>query len=104
MTNMSVAKLNERITTGQIKDGTIIDVRSKKEYKRGHVPGAVNIPLKKISKKHEESLSKSNTYYIICQGGGRSAKACSMLGKLGYKTYNIQGGTVEYSYKFPLVK
>ncbi len=102
MTNMSVEKLNERISTGIIKNGEIIDVRGKKEYKRGHVPGAVNIPLNKIKKEHPVQMPKSKTYYIICQSGERSKKASSYLEELGYKLYNIQGGTFAYSLKFEL--
>ncbi len=102
MTNMSIEKLNERISTGQIKSGEIIDVRGKKEYKRGHVPGAVNIPLNKIKKEHQEKMPKSKTYYIICESGQRSRKASSILEELGYKLYNIQGGTGAYRLKFEL--
>ncbi len=100
MTNMSVEKLNERIISGQIKAGEIIDVRGKKEYKHGHVPGAVNIPLKKIKKLHQDMMQKSKTYYIICESGARSKQASSILEELGYKLYNIQGGTGEYRLKF----
>ncbi len=102
MTNMSVEKLNERINSGRIQTGEVIDVRGKGEYKRGHVPGAINIPVSKLKKVHQEKMSKGKTYYIICQSGGRSKKACSVLDDLGYKVYNIHGGTAAYSLIFPL--
>ncbi len=102
MTNMSIEKLNERILSGRISEGEIIDVRSKKEYKGGHVPGAINLPVKKISKEAQDVMPKGKTYYIICQSGGRSKKACSILEQLGYKVYNIQGGTMSYASKYLL--
>ncbi len=104
MTNMSVDKLNERLNSGKIESGQVIDVRGKGEYKSGHVPGAINIPVGKIKKFYNEKMPQGKTYYIICQSGGRSQKACGILEGLGYKVYNITGGTSAYSYKFPIEK
>lgn len=43
----------------------VIDVREVLEYKiGGHIPGAKNLPLSKIQKKHTE-LSKDENYYIV---------------------------------------
>lgn len=77
----------------------VIDVREKVEYKLGgHVPGAKNLPLSKIQKKYTE-LSKDDSYYLICQSGGRSGQAAEFLSDAGYNVTNVQGGMSMWSGK-----
>ena len=54
------------------KTAAIVDVREPHEFAAGHVPGAVNMPLSKFS---PAALPKSKPVVLICQAGGRSAKA-----------------------------
>jgi len=54
------------------KSAAIVDVREPHEYAAGHVPGAVNLPLSRFS---PAALPKSGPVVLICQAGGRSAKA-----------------------------
>ena len=54
------------------KSAAIVDVREPHEYAAGHVPGAVNMPLSRFS---PATLPKSKPVVLICQAGGRSAKA-----------------------------
>lgn len=74
----------------------VFDVRETDEYLSGHVPGAVNIPLSQVQERSEEFKSDGNVY-VICQAGGRSARACEYLSQLpdlaGTTFINIQGGT-----------
>lgn len=70
----------------------IIDVRETDEYDAGHVPGAKNLPLSSLAENYDV-LSRLEKYYLICQGGGRSARACSFLSALGYLVVNVEGGT-----------
>ncbi|WP_164828482.1 rhodanese-like domain-containing protein, partial [Streptococcus sp. DD11] len=35
-------------------------------------------------------------HYIICQKGGRSARACEFLENHGYQVTNVQGGLEAY--------
>jgi rhodanese-related sulfurtransferase len=48
----------------------------------------------------QQFLKKDNKYYVICQSGARSARACSVLEKQGYNVINVSGGTGTYAYKF----
>jgi phage shock protein E len=67
------------------KANVILDVRTEKEFKSGHIPGAtlvdVNSPdfNEKIAK-----LDKSKTYLVHCAAGVRSAKACGKLEAAGF--------------------
>ncbi|MEC8339561.1 MAG: rhodanese-like domain-containing protein [Nanoarchaeota archaeon] len=76
----------------EIKFATVIDVRTKDEYERGHVPGAKLNELADLDK-WSSKLKKDKEYYIICKSGGRSAMACMQLKSKGFdKCYNVVGG------------
>jgi len=44
-------------------------------------------------------LDKNETYYIMCQSGGRSSSAVSVLQRAGYDVINVKGGIGGYSGK-----
>jgi rhodanese-related sulfurtransferase len=54
------------------KSCAIVDVREPNEYEAGHVPGAINLPLSRFS---PAQLPKGKPIVLICQAGGRSARA-----------------------------
>jgi rhodanese-related sulfurtransferase len=88
----------EQITTDQLQaqlaDGgvTLVDVREVHEFRAGHVPGAVNIPLALIPVRLHE-LPSDAVLTIICQSGNRSMQACMWLANQGRPTVNVVGGT-----------
>jgi len=65
-----------------------VDVRTPEEYKVGHIPGAINIPVSDIAMRMNE-LPKSKEIYVYCYTGARSAKASVMLAKAGFSVENI---------------
>jgi rhodanese-related sulfurtransferase len=76
------------------KKNVVLDVRTKKEFDAGHIPGAVNLDVnapdfgEKVAK-----LDKSKTYLVHCAAGRRSVKACETMGKLDFpKLVNLEGG------------
>jgi rhodanese-related sulfurtransferase len=71
----------------------VVDVREPWEYQRGHVPGALLIPLGQLSSRLGE-LDTEQPVALICQTGSRSLSAAALLGQKGFKTiYNVAGGT-----------
>jgi rhodanese-related sulfurtransferase len=69
----------------------IIDVRSKLEYKLGHVKDAINIPVQSIGDSEKlADIGKNDEIIVYCASGGRSAMAAHMLTSKGYK--NIKNG------------
>ncbi len=72
-----------------------IDVRTEDEYARGRAKGATNIPLDIVVGKVEE-LKDYERVYVICQSGGRSARAVDMLESHGVNAMNVAGGTIAW--------
>ena len=74
----------------------LIDVREADEYVSGHVPGAINIPLSELVGRESE-CGLGDTVYVICQAGGRSARACEHLSQQlnlqNVSFVNVLGGT-----------
>lgn len=70
----------------------IIDVREVDEYAAGHVPNAKNLPLSTLAENFA-TLDKEQPYYLICQVGGRSARAAEFLSQQGFDVTNVMGGT-----------
>ena len=75
-----------------MKNGAqIIDVRSKGEYKGGHIKGAVNIPLSDLQN-NLSKLKKDKPIITVCASGMRSASAKSLLKLKGFKDVYNGGG------------
>ena len=75
----------------QKKDITILDVREVDEFQAGHIEGALNAPLSTLENEYEK-LNASKRYYVICQGGMRSERACQFLETKGFDVVNVEGG------------
>lgn len=74
----------------------IVDVRSERAYKWGHLPGAINIPLRVIEENEDIGLKPDDmiVLYCDCPRGGIAYKAARILAKRGYKNLWVMlGGT-----------
>jgi rhodanese-related sulfurtransferase len=80
---MEPAELAERVRGGS--PPVIVDVRSQGEYAAGHIPGAVNIPIRQLPKRLDDLVGdKSAEVIVYCQRGTRSDSAVEVLAKAGY--------------------
>ncbi len=68
-----------------------LDVRTEREYERGHAEGFINIPLDEL-RGHMDELPADCPVYIMCQSGLRSYIACRILSQNGYDCVNFSGG------------
>lgn len=74
----------------------LIDIREAYEYKEGSIKDAKNIPMGNLLDEPTKYLSKDDTYYIMCQSGGRSEQACKYLRNRGFDVINVAGGVGAY--------
>lgn len=78
----------------------LVDVRTRKEYAEGHLPGATNADVLQPTFEGEIDalgLDKTKPVYAYCRSGGRSEKAAMMLRQMGYEeAYNV-GGAIHYA-------
>jgi len=91
------------VLSGEEKNVTIVDVRSEKDYAKGHIPGAINIPWEK----HEgfdgaetefPALKKDGYAYVYCYQllCNLGQKAAKKFASLGYPVKEIVGGFEEW--------
>jgi hydroxyacylglutathione hydrolase len=74
------------------REATVLDVRTRSEWREGHVPGARHIPLPELTARLDE-LRGSGPLLVHCQGGSRSAVAASVLLAAGFPDVsNVAGG------------
>ena len=76
----------------QKKGMTMLDTRTDKEYKQGHIPGSIHIELSDIGNKAKK-LRKDKDLVVYCQSGNRSIWAIKRLMGMGFTNlYNLKGG------------
>ncbi len=69
----------------------VVDVREPQEFASGHVPGAINQPLSSFDPKQ---LPAGKPVVLVCQAGGRSAKALGQARSAGRNDVrHYAGGT-----------
>ena len=85
---------------------TYLDVRSREEFQKGHVPGAVNVPFlnknpagfgmvpnPSFLQEVEEKFEKSDKIITGCLRGSRSLKAAEILVASGFTgVVDMRGG------------
>ncbi|HEY6727444.1 MAG TPA: rhodanese-like domain-containing protein [Polyangiaceae bacterium] len=68
-----------------VNDGArLVDVRTPEEFSRGHIEGAVNIPVSDIEARIGELGDKQRAIVLYCRSGARSAKAKALLESRGF--------------------
>ncbi|MCL1982546.1 MAG: FAD-dependent oxidoreductase [Clostridiales bacterium] len=99
----------ENLLTGKVKnfhwhdveslprDGsvTLLDVRTKSEYRNSHIDGFINIPVDELRSRIGE-LDKAKKAYVVCQIGLRGYIAARILSQNGFDSYNLSGGCQLY--------
>lgn len=93
-TNTKVIHVNDM--DNLLGEVDLIDIREPYEYKNGTLKTAKNIPMGSLLSAPDNFLKKDKTYYIMCQSGGRSSRACSILNKQGFDVVNVAGGMGSY--------
>lgn len=82
---------------------TLVDVRTSEEFRGGHIPGAINIPLNALPARLKE-LPADRPIVVVCATGSRSRSGASACVRGGCaEVYNLQGGTMRWlSQRLPI--
>ena len=85
--------VHDAITNGK-QDFVLLDVRSPDLYARGHVPGAINLPHRKITGRKMAEWPAGTTFVVYCAGPhcNGANKAAVRLAELGRPVKEMIGG------------
>lgn len=67
---------------------TIIDVRTREEFRMGNAKGSINIPLQEIPGRVNEFKSFQGPVILVCASGIRSGQAALFLKSAGVDCEN----------------
>lgn len=87
----SPRELRRRIEDGE--DIHVLDVRSDKEWRSGHIEGAHHVMAGKLAESTEGVSADGRPVAVICGSGYRSTVAASVLARAGWdRLINVTGG------------
>ena len=78
----------------------LVDVREGKEFNRGSIDGAINIPLDQLRQRLCE-LPKDRPIWVNCARGQRSYYAVRILQQHGFDASNLSGGYNSWEVWYP---
>lgn len=70
---------------------SLVDVREKAEWRSGHAPQAVHIPLADVVARAGR-LNKDRPVVVMCASGMRSRTGAKQLRSLGFQATSLSGG------------
>lgn len=81
----------EQYLDSNSEDTLLLDVRTVSEFEKGHIEGAINIPVDSLRERMDE-LDKDKEIIEYCQVGIRGYIAARILNQNGFKVKNMTGG------------
>ena len=81
------------------ENATVIDIRAKADFNKGHILGSVNIPTSKVADGAKGlPKDKQAPVLLVCQSGVTTAGVAQKLAQLGFTNlYRLQGGIGSWS-------
>jgi rhodanese-related sulfurtransferase len=72
----------------------VIDARSRDAYAAAHIPGAVSLPHREMTRETTARLDRGKVYVVYCDGIGcnASTKGAYQLASLGFRVKELLGG------------
>lgn len=95
--NMMVKKIHPKDVTLE-QQACIVDVRTRDEFMRQHIPYSINIPLdelgQSLSKVKEIEGSSGQPVILTCQSGKRAEQAADIFEQVGLNFCLLEGSLV----------
>jgi rhodanese-related sulfurtransferase len=77
------------------ESAVVVDVREPDEFRTGHIPNAINIPLGSLKDRVKDiEKYKSKPVLLSCRTSQRSARAATLLRKQGFTAAHILAGGI----------
>jgi rhodanese-related sulfurtransferase len=79
---------------GGAADFVLVDARSAEAYARGHVPGAINIPYRQMTRESLSRFAAGTCFVVYCDGiqCNASTKGALRLSSFGFRVKEMIGG------------
>lgn len=96
---MNFKEISGKDLENNLNSYIIYDVRSKEEYKLGHIKGAINIPYDEVAANIDKFKNSDRPIVLHCRTNNRSFYAGSILQASGIDDITIAPGVANYDYK-----
>ncbi|MBI4720761.1 MAG: metalloregulator ArsR/SmtB family transcription factor [Chitinivibrionia bacterium] len=86
--------LLERVKSGEV---TVLDVRPAEEYRAGHIPGSISVPLEELEQ-HLADLPRSGEIVAYCRGPYcvLAVRAVELLRARGFTAVRLEDGVPDW--------
>lgn len=87
-------ELLRRVKSGEV---TVVDVRPVEEYRSGHIPGALSVPVAELRARLKE-LPRGREVVAYCRGPYcvMAVEAVELLRKKGFKAWRMEQGVADF--------
>lgn len=93
---VSPAEVEEKLARGE--EIFVVDVRSPREFRLGHIPGAILLPSDQFGDRYHRELDREDAVILVCERGLTSEAAAGYLASLGFTDVaTMAGGMSAYS-------
>lgn len=88
------------------ENAIMVDMRSDKEYRDGHIVNAIHVPASNDGNPGNFDKFRDRPLIVYCRSGQQSVKLCNRLHKQGFTpVYNLKGGVLAWQQaELPLSK
>ena len=95
--SMEPVQADELLRRVRAAEVTLIDVRPALEYRAGHIPGALSVPLSEL-KARLEALPRNREIVAYCRGPYcvMALEAAEILRKKGFRAQRMEHGVVDW--------
>ncbi|TQV74568.1 rhodanese-like domain-containing protein [Aliikangiella marina] len=88
-------------------EAVVVDIRGQGDFSKGHIPGAINMPLSQLKDKARDlEKYKDKPIIMVCANGIQVGGACETLRKEGFENlHKLTGGMSSWTGdNLPVVK
>ena len=99
-TSQRCESVTPEVFAGELAErgGSLVDVRTPKEFAEGHLAGAVNVNFyDEDFAARMEAMAKDQPVFVYCRSGGRSGKTLAILKEAGFQfVLDMSGGVMRW--------